>query len=59
MADKGDAARRASDDADGSVFGHLAGICDGVGCHAGNVADLKAALREAMADDTGVRLAEL
>ncbi len=38
------------DDEDGIFFGKLAGIRDGVGFHADNVADLKAAFQEAVDD---------
>jgi predicted HicB family RNase H-like nuclease len=38
------------DDEDGIFFGKLAGIRDGVGFHADNVADLRAAFQEAVDD---------
>lgn len=38
------------DDEDGIFFGRLAGIRDGIGFHADNVADLKAAFQEAVDD---------
>jgi len=50
MAYSGYTARIEYDDEDGIFFGHLAGIRDGVGFHADNVADLKAAFREAVDD---------
>ena len=51
-------ARLEYDGADGIVFGHLAGSRDGVGCQADDVAELKAAFREAVADDieTGAKI---
>ena len=50
MAYRGYTARIEYDDEDGIFFGHLAGIRDGVGFHADNVADLKAAFHEAVDD---------
>jgi predicted HicB family RNase H-like nuclease len=38
------------DDEDGIFFGKLAGIRDGIGFHADNVADLRAAFQEAVDD---------
>jgi predicted HicB family RNase H-like nuclease len=50
MAYKGYAARIEYDGEDEIFFGHLAGIRDIIGFHADNVADLKAAFREAVDD---------
>lgn len=50
MAYRGYTARIEYDDEDGIFFGHLAGIRDGVGFHADDVADLKAAFRHAVDD---------
>ncbi|HLS67969.1 MAG TPA: type II toxin-antitoxin system HicB family antitoxin [Kiloniellales bacterium] len=50
MAYKGYSARIEYDDEDGIFFGKIAGITDGVGFHADNVADLKAAFHEAVDD---------
>lgn len=47
---KGYSARIEYDDADGIFFGRVAGIADGVGFHADNVGDLRAAFREAVDD---------
>lgn len=46
----GYSARIEYDDEDGVFFGRIAGIRDGVGFHADNVADLKAAFGEAVDD---------
>ena len=50
MAYRGYTARIEYDAEDEIFFGHLAGIHDGVGFHADNVADLKAAFQEAVDD---------
>ncbi|WP_366555797.1 type II toxin-antitoxin system HicB family antitoxin [Aquibaculum sediminis] len=50
MAYKGYSARIEYDDEDGIFFGKIAGIADGVGFHADNVADLRAAFHEAVED---------
>jgi predicted HicB family RNase H-like nuclease len=50
MSYKGYSARIEFDADDGIFFGRLAGIRDGVGFHADNVADLKAAFHEAVDD---------
>jgi len=50
MTYKGYAARVEYDDQDGLFFGKIAGIRDGVGFHADNVLDLKAAFAEAVED---------
>lgn len=50
MAYKGYNARIEYDDEDGIFFGKIAGIADGVGFHADNVADLRAAFHEAVED---------
>jgi predicted HicB family RNase H-like nuclease len=47
---KGYSARIEYDDEDGILFGRLAGIRDGVGFHADNVEELRAAFREAVDD---------
>lgn len=47
---KGYSARIEYDDDDGIFFGRVAGIADGVGFHADNVADLRVAFREAVDD---------
>ncbi|HLW28429.1 MAG TPA: type II toxin-antitoxin system HicB family antitoxin [Kiloniellales bacterium] len=47
---KGYSARIEYDDDDGIFFGRIAGITDGVGFHADNVADLRAAFHEAVDD---------
>jgi predicted HicB family RNase H-like nuclease len=50
MTYKGYCARVEFDDEDGIFFGKIAGIRDGVGFHADNVADLRAAFHEAVDD---------
>ena len=50
MSYKGYSAFVQFDDEDGIFFGRLAGIRDGVGFHADNVPDLRAAFREAVDD---------
>ncbi|WP_040610958.1 type II toxin-antitoxin system HicB family antitoxin [Oceaniovalibus guishaninsula] len=50
MTYRGYAARIEYDDEDGIFVGHLAGIRDDVGFHAGNVEDLRAAFHEAVED---------
>lgn len=50
MSYKGYVARVEYDDEDGIFFGRIAGIQDGVGFHAENVSELKAAFREAVND---------
>jgi predicted HicB family RNase H-like nuclease len=50
MTSKGYCARIAFDDEDGIFFGEIAGIRDGVGFHADNVADPRAAFHEAVDD---------
>lgn len=50
MTYKGYAARIEYDDEDGIFVGRLAGIRDGVGFHAGNVEELRAAFHEAVDD---------
>lgn len=47
---KGYTARIEYDDEDGIFFGRIAGIRDGVGFHADNVAELRRAFREAVDD---------
>jgi predicted HicB family RNase H-like nuclease len=47
---KGYAARVDYDDQDGLFVGKIAGLRDGVGFHADNVPDLKAAFAEAVED---------
>lgn len=47
---KGYSARIEYDDEDGILFGQIAGIRDGVGFHADNVEDLRAAFHEAVDD---------
>ncbi|MBW6421171.1 type II toxin-antitoxin system HicB family antitoxin [Rhizobium sp. XQZ8] len=50
MTYKGYSARIEYDDEDGILFGRLAGIRDGVGFHADNVEELRAAFHEAVDD---------
>jgi predicted HicB family RNase H-like nuclease len=50
MSYKGYSARIEYDDEDGILFGRIAGIRDGVGFHADNVPELRAAFREAVDD---------
>jgi len=50
MSYKGYSARVEYDDDDGIFFGRIAGIRDGVGFHADNVAGLKEAFHEAVDD---------
>lgn len=50
MTYKGYSARIEYDDEDGILFGQIAGIRDGVGFHAENVADLRQAFHEAVDD---------
>jgi predicted HicB family RNase H-like nuclease len=50
MTYKGYYARIEYDDEDGILFGRLAGIRDGVGFHADNVEELRAAFHEAVDD---------
>lgn len=50
MSYKGYSARVEYDDDDGIFFGRIAGLRDGVGFHASNVEDLRAAFREAVED---------
>ncbi len=50
MSYKGYLARVEYDDRDGILFGRLAGIRDGVGFHACNIEDLRAAFHEAVDD---------
>lgn len=50
MTYKGYSARIEYDDEDGILFGRIAGIRDGVGFHADNVADLRTAFQEAVDD---------
>lgn len=50
MSYKGYSARVEYDDEDGLLVGRIAGIEDGVGFHADNVADLRAAFHEAVDD---------
>lgn len=50
MTYKGYSARVEYDDEDGILFGRIAGIRDGVGFHADNVEDLRAAFHEAVDD---------
>ena len=50
MSYKGYDARVEYDDEDGIFFGRIAGIRDGIGFHADNVAELKAAFQEAVDD---------
>ncbi len=47
---KGYSARIEYDDEDGILFGRLAGIRDGIGFHADNVEELRAAFHEAVDD---------
>jgi len=48
---KGYSARIGYDDEDGILFGHIAGIVDGVGFHADSVEHLRQAFHEAVDDD--------
>ncbi len=50
MSYKGYSARVEYDDDDGIFFGRIAGLRNGVGFHASNVEDLRAAFREAVED---------
>lgn len=50
MTYKGYHARIEYDDQDGILFGKIAGVRDGVGFHADNVADLRAAFEQAVDD---------
>lgn len=50
MTYKGYSARIEYDDEDGILFGQIAGIRDGVGFHADNVENLRAAFHEAVND---------
>ncbi len=50
MTYKGYSARIEYDDQDGILFGQIAGIRDGVGFHADNVENLRAAFHEAVND---------
>jgi len=50
MTYKGYSARIEYDDADGILFGQVAGIRDGVGFHADNVEGLRAAFHDAVDD---------
>lgn len=50
MTYKGYSARLEYDDEDGILFGRVAGIRDGIGFHADNVADLRTAFQEAVDD---------
>jgi predicted HicB family RNase H-like nuclease len=50
MTYKGYSARVEYDDEDGILFGQVAGIRDGVGFHADNVEELRAAFHEAVDD---------
>ena len=47
---RGHRARVKYDDEDGLFVGHVAGIRDGVGFHAGTMEELRAAFREAVDD---------